>query len=226
MDITYPYMTASISDTMKEVIASTTHAVNTGAITSFGEVEAHFKSEMIQHKNHFYGHSSSIFAAMCKNAAAMYAARKIQWVSRAICRSANRTVSQVWTQERASPVHRLEQHIGSTKSGACEFVTRSISSEDLNQSTFEVQTVSQPRPKGRGRKSSQGMSSSTCSLCNKVFKHKYHDDHLRRHKNSVHGNKRLTCGYCGRELSNRKDNFRKHQRRCSSKGIQTPESVG
>jgi hypothetical protein len=225
-DLVRPCMELSVSETMKEVVSSTARILQSGELSSFDEVAAHLTSEVSRQQEHFGnfdGRISRAFSAMCRNAAAMYAGRKANWLLHALQESANRVVSRSWAEGAESSSVCLPKLVGETGSGGVALAgDGKIESPPTTVHSLESGTPNLPqsgthrpaaiRRAGRQRKISHEMLPSRCKLCPRIFEGKYRDDHLRRHVRTVHSTIYLTCELCGRRLKNRTDNFGKHLR--------------
>lgn len=214
----HPYMEVLNSDTMKAVITSAADAMQQGVIFSFEAVEAHVSSKVLQQRTPVLEHSPWIFSDLCHTAAAIYAVRKIDWLAKIVCRSANRVVSQTWAEDVPSSDTDVRRHAGVMGTPLTTTSTSSLSSSPnirmLDASPTTTNVYSATLPKSGRRKASQDKSlPSKCSQCPKVYSGRYRDDHLRRHIKIVHGTTSFRCKYCNKQLGPRTDNFTKHLRR-------------
>ena len=229
-DLVQPFMESSVSETMKEVVSSTARVLRSGELSSFDEVAARLTFEVSKRQEHFGSFGDRIArvsSAMCRNAAAMCAGRKVKWLlhalKHALQESANRVVSQTWAEGVESSGPYTPGSIGYASSSAIHPAedgrsgSRSTTGHNLASGipTLPQSGTHSPaanRGKGRRRKSSQEMRPVRCKLCSRVFNGNWRDDHLRRHVGTVHSNDYFTCELCGKRLQNRTDNFAKHLR--------------
>jgi hypothetical protein len=228
-DIVRPYMESPLRKEVKEVVMSTAPALYTGRFLSLDEVDMHLKSEVTKRHGYFgnFGNSTSkIFSAMCRNATAMFAARKVAWLLRAFQGSANRVISQTWAEDIPTPSTYTQRRPGETTSSpASVFDSPEIKSvlnvvqapENDMQSLFQVYISATGSPTlaqgaSQEEKVSQDSLALRCNRCPRIFDGKCRRDHLRRHLKSVHGKQFLICKLCGRSFTYRKDNLTKHFR--------------
>ena len=207
-DIIRPYMESPLHKEVKELVMSTAPALYNGQFLSLDEVDMHFKSEVTKRHGYFGSFSnctSKIFSAVCHNATAMFAARKIEWLLRAIQGSANRVVSQTWAEDIPTLGTYTQRQSGRTSSSPAIAFDNSEIKNVLN-------VVQDPAQRTSHEKASQDSLTLRCSLCPRIFDRKYRRDHLRRHLKSVHGKQFLICKLCGRSFTYRTDNLAKHFR--------------
>jgi hypothetical protein len=207
MDLMAPYLEKEFSEPMREVASSTMQALLNGKISSFHEIDEHFKSELLKRPYHF-GHwgspMSEDFSTLCRSGAAMFANQSVTWLERTLEDSASRVVSRDWADGVDRPNTR-KPHDALTLATDPPSTSRSGPKPGLDKSATA-------RKGGRRKKASPEALSSTCPKCGRTFNQKYHKDHLRRHLRWFHSDKYITCQFCERKLKYRKDNVAKHLR--------------
>jgi hypothetical protein len=228
-DIIRPYMESSLHKETKEAVMSTASTLDNGQFLSLDEVDMHLRSEVTKRRGYFgtFGNcTSKVFSAVCRNASAMFAARKVAWILRAFQDSANRVVSQTWAEDIPTPSTSAQRQSSRTTSSPAGVFDSSEIRNLLNmaqapendiQRFFQVciSATGSPTPAQRTsrEKVSQDSLTSRCNLCPRIFDGKYRRDHLRRHLRSVHGSKFLICKLCRRSFKYRTDNLTKHFRK-------------
>lgn len=228
-DFIRPYMESPLHKEVKEVVMSTASVLDNGQFLSLDEVDMHLRSEVTKRHGYFGGignGTSKIFSTVCRNASAMFAARKVAWLLRAFRDSANRVISQTWAEDIPTLSTFTQRQSGRTTSSLAGVFDGSEIRSLLNvdqapendiQSLFQVCTsaTGSPTPAQRTsrEKVSQDSLTSRCNLCPRIFDGKYRRDHLRRHLKSVHGSQFLICKLCCRRFQYRTDNLTKHFRK-------------
>jgi hypothetical protein len=228
-DFIRPYMESPLQKEIKEVVMSTASVLNNGRFLSLDEIDMHLKSEVAKRHGYFgnlANRTSKILSAVCRNADAMFAARRVAWLIRAFQSSAKRVVSQTWAEDIPTlGAYTQRQSSRTTSRPAGAFDTSEIKSvlnpiqapESDIQSSFQARilaTGSPPPAQGTSQEEKvlQDFLPLKCKRCSRIFDGKCRRDHLRRHLKSVHGKQRLICKLCGISLKYRTDNLTKHLR--------------
>jgi hypothetical protein len=228
-DIIRPYMESPLHKETKEVVMSTASVLDNGQFLSLDEVDMHLRSGVTKRQGYFGSignYTCKVFSTACRNASAMFAARKVAWLLRGFQDSANRVVSQTWAEDIPTFSTFTQRQSGRTTSSPAGVFDSSEIGSLLNVAQApenDIQSLSQvcisatgsPTPAQRTsrEKVSQDSLTSRCNSCPRIFDGKYRRDHLRRHLKSVHGNQLLVCELCRRSFTYRKDNLTKHFRK-------------